>query len=242
MQKRVLKKLPTLFLLLLCGATAAQTSSFRLKTADSLFLARQYTQSLEHYQAVLNNHEYSHAMLLRMAYIEEGLGHVGSALYYLSLYEQQTGDRAATQKMDELATKASLQGYDPADARLFARLYTRHHVYISLALSSVVLLFLTLAWRHRARGHRPVGFAVVTIVFLAALFVHIQVGSQLSRAVVAHPQTFVMAGPSAGAEVLDILSEGHRLDVIGRVDVWVKVKWNESTGFVKETNLRQVRL
>ena len=83
MQRQVLKIL--LIIPGLCGffAAAGQVSSFRLGQADSLYEKKQYTQSLEHYQAMLQKGEYTPAMLLKMAYIEEGLGRVGQALYCL---------------------------------------------------------------------------------------------------------------------------------------------------------------
>src|SRR5688500_16903409 len=77
----------------------AQTSGYRLKTADSLFQAKRYTQSLEHYEEILRQRQYTPAMLLKMAYINEGLNQIGSAMYYLNLYHTATGDKSVLRKM-----------------------------------------------------------------------------------------------------------------------------------------------
>src|SRR5689334_22771820 len=73
----------------------AQPSAQITKAADSLFRARQYSQSFELYKAILEQHYYSPAILLKMAYIQEGLGHLGRSMYYLNLYYQATDDKQA---------------------------------------------------------------------------------------------------------------------------------------------------
>jgi hypothetical protein len=58
MQKQVLKFTVIIFPLLAWSAFSfAQTSRFRLQTADSLFETRQFTQAFDHYEAILNNKE-----------------------------------------------------------------------------------------------------------------------------------------------------------------------------------------
>src|SRR4051812_40914450 len=80
----------------------SQTSSHRLRTADSLFQAKRYTQSFEHYQEMLKQNQFTPAMLLKMAFIQEGLLHIGQSMYYLNLYFIATHDESALDKMNEL--------------------------------------------------------------------------------------------------------------------------------------------
>ena len=72
---------------------ARKISGFRLKTADSLFITKKYTQSLDHYEQILKQGQYTPAMLLKMAYVHEGLNEIGSAMYYLNLYHIATNDK-----------------------------------------------------------------------------------------------------------------------------------------------------
>src|SRR5690606_17154239 len=149
MQSSVLKI--AVLVTLLAGAfhipAAAQTSSYRLYTADSLFRNRQFTQSLQHYESVLANGEYTPAMLLRMAYINEGLDRPGKTLYYLSMYYQATGDRAALRKMEELARKYNLTGYTVTDADRLLSWYLESRDYISIGLAAFCILLLAIAFR-----------------------------------------------------------------------------------------------
>src|SRR6188768_2506509 len=120
MQRRFLKILVILFgsIFFINQHGFGQISTHRLRLADSLFLAKRYTQSMELYRSVFAQHEYSPAMLLRMAYIEEGLNQTGQALYYLNLYYEATRDKAVLEKMEEVATKYNLEGYRQTDAML----------------------------------------------------------------------------------------------------------------------------
>ncbi len=54
-------------------------------------------------------------MLLKMAYVHEGLNHTGQALYCLNLYYLATKDQRALDKMEALATKFGLEGYKNSD-------------------------------------------------------------------------------------------------------------------------------
>src|SRR5690606_2300427 len=182
----------TLFAASATGAQA-QRSSYRLLTADSLFQAKQFTQSLQHYEAMLANNEFTPAMLLKMAYIHEGLDHPGRTLYYLSLYHRATGDGGALRKMEVLATKYNLGGYTVTDADRLLAWYLESREYISIGLAAVGILLLAFAFRTRFRKHRrPIGaFAGLTFI-MALLFVHLNFGDKLDLGIIAESNTFIM--------------------------------------------------
>ncbi|MNC98048.1 Bacterial SH3 domain protein [compost metagenome] len=46
-----------------------------------------------------------------------------------------------------------------------------------------------------------------------------------------------MDGPSPGASVVSVVDEGHRVEVVGKMDVWYKVRWGEQTVFVRDHDL-----
>jgi hypothetical protein len=244
MQRPYLKFLAVSIILTLSTFhSLAQTSLFRLKTADSLFQAKRYTQSLEHYEEILKQKQYSPAMLLKMAYIYEGLNQIGSAMYYLNLYYIATNDKSVTGKIDELATKYNLEGYEATDRDRFWTFYLDNHLYISLALTAVMILLLSVMYHTRVKVHsRPIGSAIAAVIVAFALFAHQQYGSQRSRGIISDATTYLMDGPSAGASVIAVVSDGHRVDVIGKKDVWMKIRWEDEVAYVKEHALRPVRL
>jgi hypothetical protein len=52
-------------------------------------------------------------MLLKMAFVKEGLGDYSNALYYLNLYYLKTYDKKVLKKMENLAERYhKLEGYE----------------------------------------------------------------------------------------------------------------------------------
>jgi uncharacterized protein YgiM (DUF1202 family) len=51
-----------------------------------------------------------------------------------------------------------------------------------------------------------------------------------------------MKGPSPGADVVDVISTGNRVDILGKDDVWVKISWNDNEAYIKEFNLKLIEL
>ena len=244
MQRPHLIFLPLIIILCLCSFnSSAQTSGFRLKTADSLFQTKRYTQSLEHYEEILKQRQYTPAMLLKMAYIHEGLNQMGSAMYYLNLYAIATNDESVSAKIEEIATKYDLDGYEVTDSDRFWSFYLDNHLYGSLALAALIILMVSIMYRSRRRLHvRPIGSAIAVVALSIVLFVHQQYGTIRSRGIIADASTYVMDGPSAGASVIDIVGDGHRVEVLGKKDVWLKIKWDEEVAYVKQNSIRPVRL
>jgi hypothetical protein len=243
MQRRFLKILIILLpLIISTPALLAQVSAFRLQQADSLYEKKRYVESLEHYQSILSQHQYTPAMLLKMAYIEEGLNRVGKALYYLDLYYLASNDKLVLEKMEELAAKYSLDGYENTDADIALSFYHDYQLPISMTLSVLAIFFLSLIifWKKKGNRSRAAGFVLVVLLLL--LIVHINFGEEISTGIIGEPNTYLMDGPSAGASVVSVVEEGHRVEIVGKTDVWYKVKWNEGTVFVRDHDILAVGL
>jgi tetratricopeptide (TPR) repeat protein len=234
--------LATMLVAISLTSTSAQVSSYRLSQADSLYNSKQYTQSLEHYQQILQHQEYSPAMLLKMAYIEEGLGRIGQALYYLNLYYLATNDKVALQKMEELAEKHRLDGYETSDADVAFGFYYDYRDQISIALGALSLLLLSIVIFRRRRKLQPAaaGFFLFTVLILFAA--HLNFGDKHVAGIVGEPNTYLMNGPSAGASVISVIDEGHRVQIVGKKDVWYEIRWNGDIAYIKENSLLPIRL
>ena len=219
-----------------------QISGFRLQQADSLYIDKKYIQSLEHYKTILSQDQYTPAMLLKMAYIEEGLNHIGPALYYLNLYYAVSNDKTVLTKMEELAMRYNLEGYENSDADQAFTFYRDHHFHITLALGVIVLFFVSLAFSISRKGRRPIATGVLTAVILLVLFVHVNLGGKISLGVVGSSNTFLMQGPSPGAALVEVVNEGHRVEIIGKKDVWVEVLWEGEPAYIREGNILPVEL
>lgn len=243
MQNRILK-FTILFAILVTGGEGnAQVSSFRLQEADSLFENKRYTQAFEQYQAILDNKEYSPAMLLKMAYIQEGLNQPGNALYYLNLYHLISNDKAVIQKMEELAQKHNLDGYKSTDLDRVLLIYKDYRGQITLGLGAIMIFVLSLSFYFKIRKKEPiVGLFITASIIAIAFFAHLNFGDRLDTGIIMQPNTYIMSGPSAGATVISVVDEGHRVEVVGKKDVWLKIIWNGTPAYIKEDHLLPIAL
>jgi hypothetical protein len=244
MQSRVLKFVKlSLFLLLFPLMLNAQSNNPLLVRADSLFQQKRYIQSLDLYQKLFKEHRYTPAMLLRMAYVEEGLNNVSRSAYYLNLYYLATQDEDALVKLEELAIKNRLEGYVTDEIDGLRSFYLTHQELITYVLLGIAILAMAIALTQRlAMKNKPVG-EFVTLCIITALFIlHISQQSMWEKAIIAKDNTYLMAGPSGGASVMAIVRDGHRVEVLGKKDVWTKVKLGESEGYIRTSSLLPVKL
>lgn len=220
----------------------AQTSRYRLQIADSLFEARQYTQSLEHYKNIFQNKQYSPAMLLKMAFIEEGLHQTGEALYYLNLYYLATKDESVLQKMETMATKFNLEGYQVSENDRALSMYRDLAKPIALGLSVIIFFLLSLSIFLKRRKQNPVATVVIMLIFVVLLAVHINFSGAVQQGIVVQNNVYLMRGPSAAAGVAEVIGAGHRVTVKGKQDVWVQIEWDGGSAFIRENLLLPVAL
>ena len=244
MQWPVLKIIMVLFIATGAFFTPAhsQVFSYRLQKADSLFAAKQFTQSLAHYEEIFTQGQYTPAMFLKMAFVEEGLNEIGKTLYYLNLYHLATGDDAVLAKMEQLSKKHKLQGYTFDETSQVALIYQKYHDKVSMAIGALMLLLVSLAVFLKRRGHKPIA-AVATVLFLAVVFgFHLSMKETDTQVIVAENHNYLMAGPSGAADVVDVIDGGHRFEIEKRYDIWVQVRWNGRTAFIRDHQVLPVRL
>jgi hypothetical protein len=219
----------------------AQSPAVQLATADSLFFQKKYTQSFEYYQSVFNQNLYSPAMLLRMAYIEEGLGRFANVMYYLSLYYGYTFDEAVLDKVQELAASRQLIGYEWSVSDRLTTTWRRYGYWVTLILAVAACLLTGLVVFQVKRKRNAMASWISQMVVLALLLIHVNFPFN-KKAIIQHSNTFLMSGPSAGAAVVDKVGQGHRVTVLGEADVWVKINWKEREVFVRESDLHLLNL
>lgn len=223
-------------------APSSQAAPVTLTTADSLFEAKRYTQALNQFQQIFDNDRYTPAMLLKMAYIHEGLGNIAKTQYFLNLYFLATNDDSVLTKMEELATSHQLEGYAISNQQRVRLLVKENASALSLILVSFMILSMALAMygkRQQQKGYLGYGLFMLMVVAFVALK---QQTMETEKAIVLNENTYVMNGPSAGADVVEIVEAGHRVQVLGKKDVWLKIRWRDQDAYLKEGSLQPVVL
>ncbi len=221
--------------------TKAQDNTRILEEADSLFEAKKYTQSLEHYHRLFAEEGvYTPQMLLKMAYIHEGLGDFSQALFYLNNYYVTTSDEVALRKMEALAEKHKLSGYQFTDTDLFLSYYHKYVSEITFAALAFCLLLLAFIF-YQKKKNKPVVFPAAGLgVALILLAFMINGTERVEKGIIANGTAYLMTAPSSGSGVVDVVSNGHRVSILGKEDVWYKINWDGGQAYIRENQLLEL--
>lgn len=212
-----------------------------LRQADSLYAQQRYTQAYQQYETVLESGQASPGMLLRMAYIQESLGNISSALYLLNLYYQQTADKEVLTKIEDLAASKNLAGYEYSDLDYFRGSLEQHRPMVLMGLMLLSGAFFLLIVYRRFRQHeRPVWLGMVLVLLLGGIFYFVNTPLIPERAIIIQEGAPLMSGPSGGSSLIRQINKGHRLKVLGKEDVWYRVEWENRELYIKETAVTRV--
>jgi hypothetical protein len=237
MSRKLLIILLTFIIIYYTSDVYAYNYTFKnLNSADSLFEKKHYTESMELYEHFFQSGFYTPRMLIRLSLIKEGLGDYTYALYYLNLYYSNIHDKSVLKKMDELAARYNLEGYDYNDLTFFISLYDRYYNYVVLAFLIASALFLFYLYLARAKKRkmalRPLFFALL----LGTTYLISNYDVIPEKAIISN-DTSLMSAPSAGAELIGEINKGHRVTIRGHVDIWYEIKWHDKIAYVRENNL-----
>ena len=242
MQRPSSKFIKYVFLLLFTGIQVANSQQVnnQLDLADSLFLSKKYTESLGLYDNLLEETgKASPAMLLKMAYINEGLENFGEALYHLNNYYHITSDQKALEKMRDLAATLSLEGYETDSFDYAFKLYTEYRLLLVAVFLALGLLIVSLIFRQQKKHGKAAPVLGMALFFVMAIAVYVTNFTGLSdQGIISSPNAYLMTGPSAGSDLVEVVGEGHKVEIIDQQDIWIEIKWRDQRAFVRENNIK----
>lgn len=220
------------------GALQAQDQRL-LQEADALFSNKQYSQALEKYKSLHEqSQKVSPSMLLKMAYICEQQQNYVSALYYLHTYYHLSPDDKALAKIQEMAAEYKLEGYRQSDWEFLQVFLHRHHFLFSLLLIALyVLVLMVVIRRNQYRRRVPWYYTSLLMSLLILLITLNNLIPPPRKAIITQENACLMSAPSAGADLLQMLRRGYRVEVAGEQDIWLETRWNGKTAFVRKSQV-----
>ncbi|UYZ63687.1 SH3 domain-containing protein [Hymenobacter weizhouensis] len=225
-----------LFLALFCQGVQAQKVTPSLIKADSLFEAGRVAQAYPLYrQAREQDGVQSARQLLRMAYVQEELGHYPAALYYLSVAQLWQPRHDTWQKMADLAQEHRLTGYPNTWRQNLAITFQRYYYRLLQGLLVLAVVGGTLLLVRRRTAGRIWWGAYAAYLVGVGLFLNLLAPGRVG--LVARPRVPLMAGPSAGAAWLTTAAAGDRFEVRGQQDIWYRVRWQGRDAYIRRPDL-----
>lgn len=227
-----------IFLFLNTQLVFSQQVEEKLSSADSLFKLKKYTQAFQIYEDLYKREfTYTPQTLIKMAFIQEGLGNYTETLYYLNNYYLLTNDKNARQKMESLAEKHKLKGYEYSDLTFILSLlkfYNKEITFFFLLFISIFVIWIAYrSIKYKSQLKVQALFVLLVLVVFQTLNFFIK---NHSLAIISKT-SYLMTGPSAAADIIEVAQKGDKVRVIGEEDVWLKVSIDESKGYIKKGNL-----
>lgn len=236
--KNFFKKFLLTALIIVLSVLETYAQEATLGQADSLFVNKKYTEAFKEYEKIFSEGKASPAMLTRMAFIKEGLGNYAEALYYLNLYYQHTSDKGALVKMREIAEAHNLYGYEYSDFKFFLTFLQKYLPQIIFSLLAFSVFLLAYSYSRRRKNETPITATVLQVVVILLIGTLINGFIFEQSAIIARDNVVLMSGPSAGAEPVQVIARGHRVEVLKEGPVWNRILWEDKPVYIRSKNLK----
>ena len=211
-----------------------------IETADSLFYTRKYTEANEIYESIYSTQKASPSMLLKMAFIQEGLGNYADALFFLNRYYGLTANKKVLVKMREIADEQGLSGYEYSDKEFFGNLLYRYQTGVLGVLFALSILLIATTYRYKKLKKQNYTPAILQVIVVSLLLAVSNDFFSKPKAIINQDQTLLMTGPSAGAEPMDIIKKGHKVSILEITDTWVKIGWGDEEGYIRKNRIKPI--
>ncbi|WP_169681291.1 SH3 domain-containing protein [Marinigracilibium pacificum] len=211
-----------------------------LQEADTLFVQGKYTDAYKLYEKLyLEEEKFSNSMILKMAYIKEALQEYPETLYLLGVAYDKTHNNIIREHMAKIADENKFRGYSVDSDSALVSFYQRYKNFIILVNLSIIFLLVVLIRVEKKKNKTfPIASSIFFFVFLAIMAVQVNFLKPIKKGVIFDERTFIMDGPSSGADLIETVSSGHQVEIIDEEDVWAKIKWNGTEAYVKKKSLR----
>ncbi|MBX2844364.1 MAG: SH3 domain-containing protein [Flammeovirgaceae bacterium] len=172
-----------------------------------------------------------------MAFIKENEGDFTNTLYYLNLYYLFKADKKVLDKMMDLASDNELKGYKFTDAEFFFAFYHANLYYVFGGVLATFIFLLILIIKNKINKRDVLIPAIFLTSFIALFFFTINFGLDSQKGIIINDHSFLMEQPSAGANLIEEVGKGHRVEIISKNDIWYEILWDKETVYIRENNL-----
>jgi len=235
------KILITSFILFLLTTTNVFTQSLEkeIVKADSLYEKKQYISAVKIYEKIYNEGISSPEMLLKLARINEGMGNIGQSVYYLENYYQLTKDEKALSYLKETLDKKNALGFDYGLTYKADLLYKEWKMYFQFFFLIIMIFGLGMMVKNRKSNTQKRNyFAVALIPLLIIAFINNYYGK--SEAIIINTPSYLLQGPSAGANLVEKINVPTKIQVKNKTDVWSRIVFEDQEAYIKTSQIKKL--
>ncbi|WP_420151421.1 hypothetical protein, partial [Spirosoma sp.] len=183
-------------------------------------------------------HTATDPMLLKLASAYEQQNDVPRQLYYLHVYFERHPDDTVLHRMNEIARANNLSGYETDDLNYFYFFYRRYGIYFLLFLLIPAGYVFGVLVVKRIRGEEIPGrqkWILFVYLFLLLVFTNLPEGVQ--SGITSQDRVLLRTDPSAAAPVAEVIGRGHKVNILGTKDIYLRVLWHNELYFIRQDSV-----
>lgn len=228
----IIKTRILIFFLIFVTTNILANEKYLLNEGDSLFKLRKYVNAKKIYENLYYEKNYfSDAMLLKLSFIEEGIGNYEKALIYLSKHYYQTHNKETSTKIKSIAKKNELIGFEQNDLSLILNAYNKNIYLIHSILVVILVLYLIIGEKKDISYH--IRFMMISVLVLAIMNFNLT----KKQGIVDQDNTYIMNGPSSGSDVYSIIKKGNKLKISKEYSIWYEVIFENKKKYIRKKNI-----
>lgn len=207
--------------------------------ADSLFENKKYIEAINQYDSVFQSGFYSESMILKMAYINEGLGNNEEAIYYLSFLNREKPSMELQNKIEELSVENGFSGYsfdDLSVVQLWLKNNHRTILLVSLVVLGICIVAFLLDLKY-AKIYKQIMPVAVLSIIITVTFSTVDMYS--NQGVVVKENCVVYQSDSELSPQIKAIKKGNIVTLLKSSDTWSLVQiGEEQEGYIKANKLK----
>ncbi|GAB4016656.1 hypothetical protein [Spirosoma koreense] len=232
-------KISLFFWLAPANVLAQTTLADSLRQADSLFASGDQIGAARLYETALaEGHTATDAMLLKLASANERSNNIPRQLYYLGVYFERHPDDVILRRMNDIARANNLSGYETDDLNYFYLFYRKYGVYFLLfLLIPAGYVFIVLILKRMRNEEVPGRQKWIVFVYLLLLLIFTNLPEGVQSGITSQDRVLLRTDPSAAAPVVDVIGRGHKVNILGSKDIYLRVLWHNELYFIRRDNV-----
>ena len=173
--------------------------------------------------------------------IKEGLGNYSDALFYLNTLYNLTPSEEVLYKIEALAKKNNLTGYESSDLDLLFILKYRYYqesvfILLGLLISTLIIIFI----QFKKKETPSTVFIAISAILITSTIYFTNFKLLPDKAIVTNQEASLRTHPTNAASTITNIPNGTRIEIKDDFDIWTKTTHDENEGYVKSIKIRNL--
>ena len=228
------------FLLVLSIPTASKTQTNGAKQIDSLSKIDSSDKVLKTIELNTTNAPLiiSKNTLLKAAFIYEKKENYIKALYFLSVAYKRNPSTNLLNKINDVATKHNLEGYETDDWGFVILLFRNYFYYIYIIILLLgVYVFSVVLFKFRKTQFIPNRHKWTVLVYLVSLFILLNIPKSYSVGIIGQRNTSLRQSASSASPITEVIQVGNKINIVGQKDEWYRIFWHKKFSYIRKIDV-----